>query len=32
MSELFEGRSSHLYTQLMQLQKEGLKKYIYIFK
>ena len=26
MNELFEGRSSHLYTQLTQLQKEGLKK------
>ena len=24
--ELFEGRSSQLYTQLMQLQKESLKK------
>ena len=24
--ELFEGRSSQLYTQLMQLRKESLKK------
>ena len=24
--ELFEGRSSQLYTQLMQLQKESLQK------
>ena len=24
---LFEGRSSHLYTQLMQFQKESLKKF-----
>ena len=29
--ELFEGRSLQLYTQLMQLRKEGLKKNIYIY-
>ena len=28
--ELFEGRSSQLNTQLMQLRKEGLKKFIHI--
>ena len=26
VEELFEGRSSQLYTQLMQLRKESLKK------
>ena len=26
IEELFEGRSSQLYTQLMQLRKESLKK------
>ena len=26
VQELFEGRSSQLYTQLMQLRKESLKK------